>query len=121
MIDLFKSLLGGPSSAAPAPKPAIHGNSKASKAGSDFRAVSLLARSQCRVAARDGVDKRYLLGEAPRLPLAGCATPEQCTCKYRKHADRRDDDRRLLGGTHSAAWYAGSERRLRRSRRAALN
>ncbi|MGH8230509.1 MAG: hypothetical protein ACRESY_01665 [Steroidobacteraceae bacterium] len=121
MIDLFKSLLGGSSTAVPAPKRAVPGNSKASKVGADYRAVSLLAGIQCRVAVRDGVDKRYLLGEAPRLPLAGCATPEQCTCKYRKHADRRNDDRRLLGGTHCAAWYAGSERRARRSRRTALN
>ena len=112
MIDLFRSLLGGSTSVAPAPKP---------KLAVDFRAVSLQPAIACQAAGRVGVDKRYLVREAPRLPLAGCATPERCTCKYRKHADRRFEDRRLLGGTHNAAWYVGNERRLRRSRRATLN
>jgi hypothetical protein len=121
MIELFKSLLGGSSTTAPAPKSGAHGNSKAPKSGPDYRAVSLLAGLECRVVVREAVGKRYLLREAPRLPLVGCAAPEHCTCTYRKHADRRTEDRRLLGGLHSAAWYAGSERRLRGSRRVALN
>ena len=37
-----------------------------------------------------------------------------CTCKFRKDPDRRDGDRRLLGGTATNSWYTASERRTRK-------
>ncbi|HEY2418128.1 MAG TPA: hypothetical protein VGH84_09420, partial [Steroidobacteraceae bacterium] len=79
MIELFKSLFGGTTVAASRPKSAGRGASNRSKLGADFRAVSLLPALECQAAGRGGVDKRYLLREAPSLPLAGCATPERCT------------------------------------------
>lgn len=62
-------------------------------ARSDFRAVSIVpARPACKLARRYQ-DIRYLGGEAPRLPLAGCRVAN-CRCRYEHHADRRSEDRR---------------------------
>jgi hypothetical protein len=122
MIQLFRSLLGGSSHkqhAAKRPAPRTH--SKPGLTGGDYRAVSLAPNIECYAAAKDVAGKRYLMREAPHLPLAGCATPEKCTCKFRKHADRRDGDRRLLGDVENTRWFSGSERRARRTRRATKN
>ena len=37
--------------------------------------------------------KRFLPGEAPGIPVPGCDAA-QCSCRYVRHEDRRDDDRR---------------------------
>jgi hypothetical protein len=121
MMQLLKSLLGESPRAYPAKKPAPGAKLKPSHVGADYRAVSLAPNSACHAAAKDVAGKRYLLREAPRLPLPACATPATCSCKYRKHAERRDADRRLLGSTETTRWFAGSERRTRRMRRATRN
>ena len=36
--------------------------------------------------------KRFLPTEAPNFPLPGC--DQNCSCKYKHHSDRRQDDRR---------------------------
>lgn len=36
--------------------------------------------------------KRFLSAEAPSLPLSGCN--QNCSCKFKHHNDRRQDDRR---------------------------
>lgn len=56
---------------------------------------------------------------APRLPLMGCTTPTDCSCRYLKNADRRDSDRRLLGATETGRWFAGTESRKLGGRRSA--
>ena len=117
MIQLFRSLLGGTSREYSAKQPASSVKRKPVQVGGDYRAVSLVPTIECYVAAKDSGAKRYLLRDAPRLPLAECATPTNCSCKFRKHADRRDGDRRLLGEAESSRWFAGSERRQRRPRR----
>jgi hypothetical protein len=125
MIQLFRSLLGEPSRDYPAKKPSS-ARLKPSPGSPphtsvDYRAVSLAPNILCDAVARQAAGKRYLLREAPRLPLAGCATPATCSCKFRKHADRRDGDRRLLGMTETNRWFAGSERRNRGGRRSKAN
>jgi hypothetical protein len=64
--------------------------------------------------------KSYLLREAPRLPLQGCSAPIDCSCKFRKHADRRNGDRRLFGTGETDRWFVGFENRRRASRRSAV-
>ena len=86
-------------------------------AGADFRGVVICSGFICCQAARDAAGQRHLMRAAPRLPLAGCSTPQQCACKFKKSADRRDADRRLLGGNAMNRWYAGIEKRSRASRR----
>jgi hypothetical protein len=122
MMQLFKSLLGESNQSnrdcaakkiAPNPKPKPR--TAAASAG-DYRAVSIEPCSHCRAATRELAGKRYLLREVPSLPLSGAAA-SSCTCKFRKHADRRDADRRLLGETETHRWFSGSDRRQHCSRR----
>jgi hypothetical protein len=126
MIQLFKSLLGDTSrdhrNGKLASRPAVSTRPKPTQANVDYRAVSLAPNSGCEPASNDvATGKRYLLREAPRLPMAGCPTPASCSCKFRKHADRRDGDRRLLGMAETNRWYAGGERRNRGGRRSKAN
>jgi hypothetical protein len=60
----------------------------------------------------------YLLREAPRLPLESCTMPTNCSCKFRKNADRREKiDRRLCGSAEINRWFAGPDNRKRGCRR----
>lgn len=125
MIQLLKSLFGEAAQKAPQ-KDADRKGSHAAKpkpahVDGDYRAVSLVPCSGCHATTRQSGGKRFLLREAPRLPLAGCAKPDQCTCKFRKHPDRREADRRLFGAAETGRWYAGAERRSHKARRAKLN
>ena len=125
MIQLLKSLFGEGTPDNPARSRAPQSRARsvhtgAAHTGADYRAVSLAPSLECYAAAKNDPGKRYLLRDAPRLPLANCATPARCTCKFRKHADRRDGDRRLLGEVETNRWYAGAERRLPGGRRAII-
>lgn len=119
MIQLLKSLFGDTDREAPAKKPASGASPRPKQLARDYRAVSLASNSSCTAARQGPGTRRYLLREAPRLPLADCPTPASCTCRFLKYADRRDDDRRLLGETETGRWYAGTERRRRKGRRSA--
>jgi hypothetical protein len=88
-------------------------------AGSNYRAVSLEPCPKCPAAVEYGAGRRYLLREMPRIPLANCAMSASCSCKFHKHSDRRDGDRRLLGELATTRWYTGSERRDAKCRRSA--
>jgi hypothetical protein len=117
MIQLFRSLLGGSSREVPVKRFTANVRPKTGAAAGDYRAVSLTAALRCEAVTKDMAGRRFLLREAPVLPLTGCTMGSKCSCKYRKHADRRDGDRRLLGDTETSRWFAGSERRARRARR----
>jgi hypothetical protein len=119
MIQILKSLLNAKTSEIPARKPASKAASKPPDNGSDFRAVSLVPSLECCGTSRDAASRRYLWREAPRLPLSGCAMGSSCSCKFIKHTDRRDSDRRLLGEKSTNQWYLGCERRKHHGRRAA--
>jgi len=116
MIKKLKALLGKTLHEHPAKKPTP--TSKPSSIGSDYRAVSLVpGMVECCTAAKEASGKRYLMRKAPRLPLADCTVPTNCSCTFRRHPDRRHEDRRLLGGTDTSGWLAGPERRKGGSRR----
>jgi hypothetical protein len=121
MMQLLKSLLGESPRSYPAKTSTSRAKAKPVHTGADYRAVSIAPNIECSALGKDVAGKRYLLREAPRLPLAGCATPATCSCKYRKHADRRDGDRRLLGTIETGRWFAGAERRTHRIRRSKTN
>lgn len=64
-----------------------------------------------------GETERFLLSEAPLLPLAEC-TMAHCQCHYVRYADRRSQDRRTYVYPHWAVLaFMGTERRDRPSRR----
>ncbi len=111
MIQLLKSFLNAKTGDTPVRRPV--------NIPSDFRAVSLAPSRECCAATKGVASRRYLWRQAPRLPLAGCEMGSNCACKFIKHTDRRDGDRRLLGCTSTNQWFAGGERRRHRGRRAA--
>jgi len=117
MIKLLRGLFGKTPREHPAKKPMLIARPKRSNTGGDFRAVSLAPSIRCCAAAKQATGRRVLLREAPRLPLEGCTMPTNCSCKFRKDADRRDSDRRLLGATEANRWFAGPESRKRGGRR----
>jgi hypothetical protein len=119
MIKSLKELLGKSLREHPARNPTPIARPKPQNTGADYRAVSIAPSIMCCAAAMRSRGKRYLLREAPRLPLEGCTTPKDCSCKFRKNADRRDSDRRLFGAAETNRWFAGRECRRRGGRRSA--
>jgi hypothetical protein len=117
MIKVLKGLLGKTPCEHPAKKPTPIASPHRSNTGGDFRAVSLAPSIRCCAAAEHAAGRRVLMREAPRLPLEACTMPTNCSCKFRKDADRRDNDRRLLGATEKNRWFAGPESRKREGRR----
>ena len=82
----------------------------------DYRAVSIVPTpSSCRE-ARQLRGIRFLLNEAPRLPLSQCPQRLTCSCSYRKYPDRRMAERRDIAS--SGRWYNGDDRRKSSGRRA---
>jgi hypothetical protein len=119
MMHLLKSLLDAQNGDTRTRKPASRALPRPAGNACDFRAVSLAPSLECCAATKGAASKRYLWREAPRLPLPGCAMGSTCSCKFIKHTDRRDGDRRLLGGNATNQWFTGSERRNHRGRRTA--
>ena len=119
MLQLLKSLFNAKASDAPVRKSASRAMPRPADPVGDFRAVTLAPSLDCCAATKDVASKRHLWREAPRLPLPGCAMRSSCSCKFIKHADRRDGERRLLGGLATKQWFVDSERRKHQGRRAA--
>src|ERR1700722_546768 len=111
MIKILRELFGSTPHGHPSKKPAPTAKLKRANTGGDFRAVSLAPSIMCCEAAKHAAGRRVLLCEAPRLPLQACTAPTDCSCKFRKDADRRDCDRRLLGATETNRWFGGPESR----------
>jgi hypothetical protein len=118
MIKVLTELFGKTSREHPTKKPTPIAVTKRSNIGGDFRAVSVAPSLLCCAAATHATGRRVLLREAPRLPLEACTMRTGCSCRFRKDADRRDSDRRLLGGMETNRWFAGPENRKRGGRRA---
>jgi hypothetical protein len=67
-------------------------------------------------AAKALASRRYLVEEAPRLPLEGCDRIATCECKYHNYPDRRhDDERRNVYGSLSTVGEIGMKARNKRS------
>jgi hypothetical protein len=117
MIKVLRTLFAKTAGEHPAKKPTPIARPQQSATGGDFRAVSLAPRLICCAAAQRATGRRFLLREAPRLPLGGCTMPTNCSCKFRKDADRRDCDRRLFGAAEINRWFVGTDNRKRGGRR----
>lgn len=81
-----------------------------------YHAVAIVARQSACKSAKALAGTRFLIADAPVLPLQGCAARE-CTCRFREYADRRQDQRRSTDVGISASWYVGPERRRGYDRR----
>jgi hypothetical protein len=119
MIKVLEGLLGKISREHPANKPTPIARPKQPSSTGDFRSVEIAPSIMCCSAAMHATGRPYLLREAPRLPLEACTMPTNCSCKFRKHADRRDSDRRLFGAAETNRWFAGVDIRTRGGRRSA--
>jgi hypothetical protein len=119
MIKVLKGLLGKISRERPAKNPTSIARPKGPNGSGDFRAVEIAPSITCCAAAMQATGRSYLMREAPRLPLRGCTMPINCSCKFRKNADRRDSDRRLFGATETNRWFGGLDSRKRGGRRSA--
>jgi hypothetical protein len=119
MIEKLKELFGKISREPPAKTPKSVAKPTGRSSAGDFRAVEIARSIMCCSAAVQVTGRSYLLREAPRLPLMGCTMPTNCSCKFRKSADRRDSDRRLYGATETNRWFVGVECRKREARRSA--
>ena len=119
MIKVLEGLLGKISREHPANKPTPIVRPKRPNGTGDFRSVEIAPSLVCCSAAMHATGRPYLLREAPRLPMEACTMPTNCSCKFRKNADRRDSDRRLFGATGTNRWFAGVESRTCRGRRSA--
>jgi hypothetical protein len=117
MIKSLKELLGKSLRERAEKSPTPIARPRQPNSSADFRAVSIAPNIMSCTAAMRSRGRRYLLREAPRLPLEGCTTPTDCSCKFRKSADRRDSDRRLFGATETNRWFAGRQCRRRGGRR----
>lgn len=101
-------------------KPNGAGNAVRRDAGSPkHAAVSIVAVGGACAAAAQLQGHRILSVQAPRLPLSDCTRPMECQCRFKKYADRRDDEdgRRQGFGSARSIWYSGEERRASRGRR----
>jgi hypothetical protein len=89
-------------------------------ASTQYQAVSIMTPKVCCGDARELEGKRYLVHEAPKLPLLSC-DESVCKCGYMRYPDRRDDDgdRRGPPGLKSElfALNEGEDRRNSRGRR----
>lgn len=82
-----------------------------------YHAVAIeCGRSRACRSARSLQGRRFLAGEAPRLPLSGCDNGT-CVCRYQHFEDRRTDVRRAADEHRVEHPYAGAERRRQRGRR----
>jgi len=95
---------------------------RANKQGesTQYQAVSIMTPMNCCGSVRELHGKRYLVREAPRLPLATCDI-SACKCGYMRYPDRRVDegDRRGPPGLKSElfALNESEDRRHARGRR----
>ena len=82
-----------------------------------FHCVEVRAGEQACHAVEQLGNVRYLSGQAPGLPVAGCDA-SACRCRYIHHDDRREDDRRNpYGHWANMPTELNAERRTRRDRR----
>lgn len=86
LFDFMKSRLGG---ADPVPEArGLPGESV--RLSNPWHAVTVQYGSKHCKAVEELAGQRFLSKDAPKLPLRGCTEP-QCSCRYRKHEDRRHE------------------------------
>ncbi|HKS55269.1 MAG TPA: hypothetical protein VJS12_08290 [Steroidobacteraceae bacterium] len=78
-----------------------------------FQAISIYRGLICCDMARKFSEHRFLVRDAPPLPLSSCSMSEKCQCRYIKHKDRRAEPRRLIDFGVASRLFDGRERRTR--------
>ena len=119
MIRRLLGLLGlareEPVAAGKRKRPASGSVAQASAVG--YKAVGIIPGAHCCSSAKKAFGRKFLERDSPRLPLPGCTSPQTCRCRFKKYADRRQDDRRHPFGGALGWNSAADDRRKRRGRR----
>ena len=76
-----------------------------------YQAVSVRPGLDNCQAVRDLREQRFLASEAPMLPLDDCTTNGNCTCKYKRWDDRRQEDRRMIDNGIGSEYFHGEDKR----------
>jgi len=73
-----------------------------------FKGAAISPCEQSCAASQALAGKRFLVEDAPRLPLEGCDKIGTCACKYHNYPDRRqDEERRNVYGALSTVGEIG--------------
>lgn len=83
---------------------------------SKFQAIAIYRGLECCAMAKKFAEHRFLLRDAPVLPLPQCSMPERCECRYLRFKDRRTENRRADDFGAATRRY-GSDRRARGRRK----
>ncbi len=81
-----------------------------------FRAVSIRPGADCCSAASEISSIRFLVDEAPLLPLKTCSAA-QCDCRYINFPDRRQAVRRVVDTSRSQQIGLDNDKRNNQGRR----
>ncbi len=87
------------------------------KRSDPYHAVTILATNKSCVTSKALKGIRFLSTDAPVLPLEDCDV-ETCPCRYKHHADRRDNSRRARERGEPVQPMHGKDHRVERDRRA---
>jgi hypothetical protein len=82
-----------------------------------YQAVEVVPCLKACEAAREVSGTRFLARRAPALPLGICDRKAHCTCRFRKHDDRRVGPQRNPYASELVRSYPGQDRRRTRGRR----
>lgn len=101
---------------APAARPATEPKQAPPKVNA-YQAVEVVPCLKACDAAREVAGTRFLARRAPALPLGICDRKAQCTCRFRKHDDRRVGPQRNPYASELVRSYPGQDRRRSGGRR----
>jgi hypothetical protein len=94
------------------------GKKKSARPKGQYAGLEFIPDKPCCDAATTMGSRRFLISEAPKVPLATCSDPALCRCKYRNVDDRRaGDERRSVVGALSKGMPIGDERTNNRAGR----
>jgi hypothetical protein len=108
LLATFLSRLTKGGAAAPAPVTA---------SANKFQAIAIFRGSRACDMAKRFSEHRFLVKDAPALPLKNCTMPLNCECKYLKFKDRRSEPRRVIDFGSTTRVYGYSDRRTHKGRR----
>lgn len=74
-----------------------------------YDAVAIRAHRHPCKAARQLAGRRFLVAEAPKLPLPSCNS--RCMCAYEHQPDRREESRRAIDVGIGGSYFLGAEAR----------
>lgn len=98
-------------------RPSVDASQRSAARVNAYQAVEIVPCLKACEAAREITGTRFLARRAPVLPLGICDRKGDCTCRFRKHEDRRVGPQRNPYASELVRAYPGQDRRRVRGRR----